>query len=174
MRPARILAVVGATLLGAPPAFGQAASGGHGPNPTEVPTQYPIVGQTQTGGSQSQSGATAGQSGTASQQTITDADLQKYAQALNDIAEFDADVAVVVRRGDTVEVTAVDEMTQPEVNQALQKAGLSKQEFKRITQQIHEDQQLRQRYSQMVRQTTPQSGGASGSSSGASPSASPQ
>ena len=51
MRSAPVLAVVGATLLGAASAFGQAASGGYGPSPTEVPSQFPTAEQILSEGS---------------------------------------------------------------------------------------------------------------------------
>ncbi|HEX7124441.1 MAG TPA: hypothetical protein VF406_01535 [Thermodesulfobacteriota bacterium] len=72
MRSAPALAVVGATLLGAAPAFGQAATGGYGPSPTEVPSQFPTAEQILSEGSGRPPGATGqpattGQAGQAGQ-----------------------------------------------------------------------------------------------------------
>ncbi len=134
----------------------------------------PAQQQSTTGQPTGQSQSTqATQSPSAGEQQVSPEEMQQYVRALNDMARFEPPVVIVLQSGDTVEIAWIDSVTRPETLQALQDAGLSKDEFRQITQEIHQDPQTQQQYRQTVQQMTGQQPGGAPSTSGAAPSSSP-
>jgi hypothetical protein len=138
----RILAITGAIAIGsAVPAAAQQS-----PSSGDRASQRAMENQSEQ--------ATKGQSGA---QQVSQQELERYVRALMGLASFDPDFAVVARRGQTAEITLVDRgLTSAEARQALQQAGISAQEFRRITAAIHQDEAIQQRYRQLVQQQVAQ------------------
>lgn len=108
----------------------------------------------------------------AGQAEVSDEDMQQYVQALNEMAPYEPAVVVALQGDGTVEVAWIDTVSKPETQQALQSSGLTKDEFREITKEIHEDPQVKQQYQQTLRQMAGKPG-EPGSASGAAPSSSP-
>lgn len=113
----------------------------------------------------------AGRSGAGA--SVSREDLEKYADAITRMSEGQPEVREAIREGRPV-VEVLNQVPTEESERAIEQAGLSDERFRRITEQLVDDQSLQQRFGRVVREEETQSGGgAAGGQSGAqSPTAS--
>jgi hypothetical protein len=92
--------------------------------------------------------------GAAEPRPVSEQRLRQYVRALNELAEVDSAVAAAVGQGLLVDVDAFE--SDQEAEQAIRRAGLSREEVREITERLQRDPALRQRYQQIVKQTAQQ------------------
>lgn len=122
----------------------------------------PAVAQQSSSPSQSQQ--SGGQA-----QTVEQQDLQKYVQALQEMAQFEPGIQTALQQGQPVDPDVLDKVPREQAQEAIEKAGLSSAQFGYITEQLEQNQQAKQQFKQVAQQQSQQSGGSmSGSQSGGS------
>jgi hypothetical protein len=103
-------------------------------------------------------------------QQVSQQQLQQYVQALNEIARSDPSVATALSRGDFVDVAVI--RPEPQADQALRQAGLSRDQARQITRQLQGSTSLKEQYRQVVQQTAQaQPSGTAGAAARPSPAA---
>jgi hypothetical protein len=126
---------------------------------------------------QSQSGQSEQSGG---QQVIQQQDLQKYVQALQQMAQFEPGISQALQQGRPIDPMVLNKVPSQAARKAIEQSGLGMEEFRYITEQLTTNPSAEQQFKQAAQQAAQQSGGgqpgSSGSgqsSSGTQPSSSP-
>lgn len=109
------------------------------------------------------------QSPSGGQQEISQEDMQDYVDALVIMVQFEPAIGEALQQGEPVDSQVLDKVPQADAKKAMDQAGLSQDEFRRITQKLNEDPSAKQQYKQVAQQASHKAGSMSGTSSGSTP-----
>lgn len=101
----------------------------------------------------------SGASGPSGASSVSRENLEKYVRAVTRMAEGQPEVRAAIRDGQPV-TEVLDQVPTDASQQAIEQAGLSDAEFRRITEQLVDDPSLQQQVGRIVRESEAPSSGA--------------